>query len=50
MDAIVVYKSSNGQILCFLDDDAPPFPEWLNALVKGFSNPSDRVCWGAGYP
>jgi glycosyltransferase involved in cell wall biosynthesis len=30
---------ANGEILCFLDDDAPPHPEWLNELKKGFVDP-----------
>jgi glycosyltransferase involved in cell wall biosynthesis len=32
--------AARGQILCFLDDDAPPLPEWLAALKQGFLNPT----------
>lgn len=31
---------AKGEIVCFLDDDASPFPEWLNALMKGFLDPA----------
>ena len=29
-----------GEILCFLDDDAVPFPDWLENILKGFTDPS----------
>ena len=29
-----------GEILCFLDDDAVPYPEWLDAMTEGFINPT----------
>lgn len=31
---------ARGEILCFLDDDAPPSPEWLDALLEGFTDPT----------
>ena len=27
---------ARGEILCFLDDDSPPGPDWLNALLDRF--------------
>ncbi|MBE7474449.1 MAG: glycosyltransferase family 2 protein [Anaerolineales bacterium] len=33
-------REANGEFLCFLDDDAPPSPEWLNIILKGFCDPS----------
>ena len=39
-EEIVALKEANGEILCFLDDDALPCPEWLDALMKCFLDPS----------
>ncbi|HUM67664.1 MAG TPA: glycosyltransferase family 2 protein [Chloroflexota bacterium] len=30
---------AQGEIICLLDDDSPPTPEWLNALLEPFSDP-----------
>lgn len=30
---------AQGEIVCLLDDDSPPTPEWLNALLDPFSDP-----------
>jgi glycosyltransferase involved in cell wall biosynthesis len=44
-------KEANGQILCFLDDDAVPEPEWLEQLVRGYaSNPRVMSVGGAIIP
>lgn len=32
-------EEAQGEIVCFLDDDSPPAPEWLDALLKPFSDP-----------
>jgi glycosyltransferase involved in cell wall biosynthesis len=29
-----------GEVLCFLDDDAPPSPGWLGALLEGVADPT----------
>jgi glycosyltransferase involved in cell wall biosynthesis len=31
---------AHGEFVCFLDDDSPPSPEWLNVLMEGFVDPS----------
>jgi glycosyltransferase involved in cell wall biosynthesis len=33
-------SESIGEILCFIDDDAYPTPEWLNAFINGFNDPA----------
>ncbi len=30
---------TRGELICFLDDDAVPSPDWLNAMIRSFSNP-----------
>lgn len=35
-----------GDILCFLDDDSPPMPQWLNNLLKSFGD--ERVGCAGG--
>lgn len=30
---------ARGEIICFLDDDSPPFPDWLDALLETFDDP-----------
>jgi glycosyltransferase involved in cell wall biosynthesis len=39
-------RESNGQILCFLDDDAVPQPEWLARLCKVFEQYEKVMCSG----
>jgi GT2 family glycosyltransferase len=36
---------ARGEVLCFLDDDSPPEPGWLNALVEPFKD-SQVGCTG----
>jgi glycosyltransferase involved in cell wall biosynthesis len=31
---------SCGEIVCFLDDDSPPFANWLKEILKGFLDPT----------
>ncbi len=31
---------ARGEIICFLDDDSPPPPQWLNTLLDVFNEPS----------
>ncbi|MCB0187329.1 MAG: glycosyltransferase family 2 protein [Caldilineaceae bacterium] len=31
---------AQGEIICLLDDDSPPEPEWLNALLSAFDDPT----------
>lgn len=31
---------ARGEIVCFLDDDSPPEPEWLTNLLAGFVDPT----------
>jgi glycosyltransferase involved in cell wall biosynthesis len=42
-------KEAHGEILCFLDDDSPPDPEWLNNLLKGFNDPEVGCVGGPSY-
>lgn len=39
-----------GEIVCFLDDDSPPAPEWLNLLLEPFSNPTVGCVGGPSIP
>jgi GT2 family glycosyltransferase len=32
-------KEACGEIVCFLDDDSPPVPEWLDLLLEPFNDP-----------
>jgi glucosyl-dolichyl phosphate glucuronosyltransferase len=32
-------QEANGEIICFLDDDSPPAPEWLNCILEPFTDP-----------
>ena len=34
---------AQGEIVCLLDDDSPPVPEWLDALLEPFSDPLQPV-------
>lgn len=38
-------REAQGEIICFLDDDSPPDPDWLNALLEPF-NDSKVGCAG----
>lgn len=33
-------QEARGEIVCFLDDDSPPSPHWLNSLLQAFNDPS----------
>ena len=33
-------KQAIGEIICFLDDDAVPDPDWLDAMFEGFTDPT----------
>lgn len=41
---------ASGEIVCFLDDDSPPAPEWLNLLLKPFNNPTVGCVGGPSIP
>lgn len=41
---------ARGEILCFLDDDALPSPEWLSALLVGFADPTVGCVGGPAIP
>lgn len=32
-------EEARGGIICFLDDDSPPSPHWLNPLLQAFNDP-----------
>ena len=31
---------AQGEIICFLDDDSPPYPNWLNNIINAFVDPA----------
>jgi len=33
-------KEAQGEFICLLDDDSPPTPEWLDSLLRPFSDPT----------
>ncbi|GIK54773.1 MAG: glycosyltransferase family 2 protein [Chloroflexi bacterium] len=33
-------EEARGEIICFLDDDSPPFPHWLHTLLQALNDPS----------
>jgi glycosyltransferase involved in cell wall biosynthesis len=33
-------EHARGEIICFLDDDSPPSPDWLTEILIGFEDPS----------
>jgi len=39
-------REAKGRILCFLDDDAMPEPEWLEWLMRGYINKPSTMCVG----
>jgi GT2 family glycosyltransferase len=39
-------KESAGEVICLLDDDSPPDPEWLAQLMEQFDDPSVGVAGG----
>lgn len=39
-----------GEIICFLDDDSPPMPDWLDNLLKVFNNPNVGCAGGPSIP
>jgi glycosyltransferase involved in cell wall biosynthesis len=41
---------ARGDILCFLDDDAPPSPGWFSALLAGFADPAVGCAGGPAIP
>jgi glycosyltransferase involved in cell wall biosynthesis len=41
---------ARGDILCFVDDDAPPSPGWLSALLAGFADPAVGCVGGPAMP
>lgn len=40
---------AQGEIICLLDDDSPPKPEWLDALLGPFSDPQVGCAGGPSY-
>lgn len=42
-------KEAQGEIICTLDDDSPPTPEWLDALLKPFSDLRVGCAGGPSY-
>jgi glucosyl-dolichyl phosphate glucuronosyltransferase len=43
-------KESRGEIICFLDDDSPPVPEWLEFLLLPFSDSNVGCVGGPSIP
>jgi GT2 family glycosyltransferase len=43
-------KESRGEIICLLDDDSPPTPEWLDSLLRPFSDPMTGCSGGQSVP
>lgn len=39
-------REANGRILCFLDDDAIPEPEWLEWLIRGYADSQNVMSVG----
>jgi glycosyltransferase involved in cell wall biosynthesis len=43
-------KEARGEFICLLDDDSPPTPEWLDALLQPFSDPMVGCTGGQSIP
>jgi glucosyl-dolichyl phosphate glucuronosyltransferase len=43
-------KESQGEFICLLDDDSPPFPKWLDILLSPFSDPTVGCTGGPSIP
>lgn len=43
-------KEAQGEIICLLDDDSPPTPEWLDHLLQPFSDPTVGCAGGQSIP
>jgi GT2 family glycosyltransferase len=43
-------KHSNGEIIAFTDDDALPFPDWAEQVVRALENSSAIGVTGSAYP
>jgi GT2 family glycosyltransferase len=43
-------KDTRGEIICLLDDDSPPTPKWLDALLQPFSDPKVGCAGGPSVP
>jgi glycosyltransferase involved in cell wall biosynthesis len=41
---------ASGEIVCFVDDDSPPSPEWLNILLETFNDPHVGCAGGPSIP
>jgi GT2 family glycosyltransferase len=41
---------ARGETVCFVDDDSPPAPEWLNILLEIFNDPSVGCAGGPSIP
>lgn len=43
-------KEAQDEIICLLDDDSPPTPEWLDSLLRPFSDPTVGCTGGPSIP
>lgn len=43
-------EAACGDIICFLDDDSPPSPQWLDFLLAPFSDPTVGCVGGPSIP
>ena len=43
-------REARGEFVCLLDDDSPPTPDWLVALLQPFSSPTVGCTGGESVP